>query len=177
MKGSKLVLSFWLATAAFCLLQILFGPGGLSETAHLKDQQVRLEARLVALKDENRRLTARYEALRTSQDAVRLEARSLGWFQPGETPVRTLGGAEFRLPSDEPDLSTVPPLGTDPGASSLFFRLAWSLLFVLFSAFFHLWNRMWPRADQPSVRVPLPRLSLPAPLQNRLQTGLDFFRK
>jgi cell division protein FtsB len=170
---SKMVVCAWLATAAFCLLQILFGPTGLTETARVIEQRQRLERRLIALQEENQHLSARYEALRTSQEAVRLEARSLGWFQPGETPVRTLEGTEFRLPPDEPDLSSVPALSPEGQDTTLFFRLAWPLLFIAFYAFFHLLTRMWP--SKPSLPVVFHgvRQNLPVPLQ----TGLDFFRK
>ena len=173
MKGTKLLLSFWLSTAAFCLLQILFGPGGVTETLRLKEQQSRLESRLESLKDENLRLTARYDALRTSVDAVRLEARSLGYFQPGEVPVRTLDGTTFRLPSDAPDFSTVPPLAEAAAETSLFFRLAWPLLFVVFFLGFHLAGRLWPPRPPLTGLFRFPLTGLPAPLQ----TGLDFFRK
>jgi len=173
MKGTKLLLSFWLSTVAFCVLQIVFGPAGLVQTARLQEYQTRLDSRLEALQGENLRLKTRYDALRTSTEAVRLEARALGYFRPGETPVRTLDGAGFRLPSEEPDLSVVPAPAANVLETSLFFRLAWPLLFLVFFAFLHLWELLWP-AGQPRaepLRLPLP--NLPA----RLQTGLDFFRK
>jgi len=173
MKGTKLLLSFWLSVVAFCVLQIVFGPTGLIETSSLKAYQVRLESRLISLQQDNLRLSGRYEALRTSSDSVRLEARSLGYFRPGETPVITLDGAAFRLPSDEPDLSVVRPRPGNNSETQLFFRLAWPLLFLVFLSFFHLLGRLWPAgrpSDEPFVS---PMKSLPAPLQ----TGLDFFRK
>lgn len=173
MKGSKLLLSFWLSTGVFCLLQILFGPGGLTEMSRLREQQARLEVRLEALRTENQQLTLRYEALKTSPEAVRLEARSLGYFRPGEMPVRTLDGAGFRLPSDEPDLSVVPPLPPDDDSASVFFRVAWFLLFAVFVLLFHLWDRLKPQRSSWSRLVRSPGHNLPVPLQ----TGLDFFRK
>ena len=173
MKGTKLLLSFWLSTVTFCLLQIVFGPTGFFETARLKDYRNRLEMRVVSLQEENLRLVGRYEALRTSNDAVRLEARALGYFRPGKTPVRTLDGAAFRLPSDQPDLSSVPTRRTLDPETNLFFRVAWPLLFLVFYTFFHLWGRLWPDPDQQEEP---PRRSLPA-LPAPLQTGLDFFRK
>jgi len=173
MKGTKLLLSFWLATAAFCLLQILFGPGGFTETARLKEQQSRLEVRLAELKEDNQRLTARYDSLRTSAEAIRLEARSLGWFRSGEIPVRTLDGAEFRLPPEAPNLSTVPRLGENALDLSLFFRLAWPLLFLTFYALFYLVERMWPQQGRWEGLVQAARQNLPVPFQS----GLDFFRK
>jgi hypothetical protein len=128
---------------------------------------------LTALREDNARLTARYEALRTSPEAVRLEARALGYFRPGETPVRTLDGAEFRLPSDEPDLSTVPPLAEAGPNTTLFFRLALPLLFFVYYAIFHLAARLWPaRSTLPALRRE-PFNRLPAVLN----AGLDFFRK
>lgn len=173
MNPTKFVVCAWLATAAFCLLQIVFGPTGLVETARVQDQKHRLEARLESLRAENLRLAARYEALRTSQDEVRLEARALGWFQPGETPVRTLDGPNFQLPSEEPDLSTVPPLAPQHPDLTLFFRLAWPLLFALFYFSFHLMARLWPSRSSLPALYDENRQNLPLPLQ----TGLDFFRK
>jgi len=173
MKGTNFLLSFWLSVATFCLLQIFFGPGGISETVKLREQNLRLESRLTALRAENARLTTRYEALRTSSEAVRLEARALGYFRRGETPVRTLGGAEFRLPSEETDLSSVPPLADGRSDSSWFFRIALPLLFFVYSAMFHLIVRLWPRD---AVFRPIRRGSgqnLPVPVS----TGLDFFHK
>ena len=172
MKGTKLLLSLWLSTAAFCLLQILFGPGGLGEMAQLKDQQARLDARLEALKDDNFRLTAQYGALLSSPEAIRLEARSLGWFRTGDVPVRTLDGAEFRLPSDTPDLSLVPSLVRDEWDLSLFFRLAWPLLFVSCFVLLYLVEKLRPTRSPWDELNPSQR-NLPVPFQ----TGLDFFRK
>lgn len=173
MKGTKFLLSFWLATGAFCLLQIFFGPGGLTEMSRLREQKARLEVRLEALKEENQRLTARYESLRTSAEAVELEARALGYFRLGEVPVRTLDGAEFRLPSETPDLSLIPGLPEERTDLTWFFRLAWPLLFLSFYAFFHLMGTLWPSKDRWQEFWNAGRDNLPAPLQ----TGLDFFRK
>jgi len=173
MKGTKFLLAFWLSIATFCLLQIVFGPSGITETARLNEQNSRLEARLTALREDNARLTARYEALRTSPTAIELEARSLGYFRPGETPVRTLDGAEFRLPSDEPDLSTVPPLADSSASTSLFFRLALPLLFLVYFGSFHLASRLWPARSPGTELVLRARNSLSVVLN----TGVDFFRK
>jgi cell division protein FtsB len=173
MNPTKLVVCAWLATACFCLLQIFFGPTGWTETERLKDQKRLLDQRVASLQQENLRLNARYEALRTSQDAVRLEARSLGWFLARETPVRTLGGAVFKLPSDEPDLSTVPRLADGGPNTALVFRLAWPLLFTLFYALFYLVARLWPRTEEFSLVYSKKHTNLPVPVQ----TGLDFFRK
>ncbi len=166
MTGKKLLLSFWLATAVFCFLQIVFGPGGLTEMTRLQEQRARLEIHLDQLKQDNLRLNSRYKALSTSAEAVRLEARALGWFEPGTIPVRTLDGAEFRLPSDEPDLSAVPPLPAESSDSSLFFRVAWPLLFLVFHTFFSLLARMWPQGLRSIQTFPVV-----------LPPGLDFFRK
>ena len=166
MKGKKFLLAFWLSSAAFCFLQIVFGPGGFTETARLKEQQGRLESRLEVLREDNARLTARYKALATSPEAIRLEARALGFFRPGEIPIRTLDGAEFRLPTEEPDLSTIPPLASVSSDASLFFRVAWPLLFLVFYTLFWLVERMWPVDRRTESLFPIP-----------FQARLDFFRK
>jgi cell division protein FtsB len=181
MKGSRFLLAFWLSTASFCLLQIVFGPGGITETQRLDDQKARLESRLVELQAENARLAARYEALRTNPEAVRLEARALGYFETGEVPVRTLGGAQFRLPPDDSHLSRIAPIAGGSSDTSLFFRLAWPLLFLVFWGTLNLFSRLGfslgraPSAPEiPSGNLPAVRSSerLPAP-----GFGVDFFRK
>jgi hypothetical protein len=173
MKGTKLLLSLWLSTVAFCVLQILFGPTGFTETARLKEYRTRLESRLSALETDNIRLIGRYEALRTSSEAVRLQARTLGYFRTGDTPVLTPGSVGFRLPSDQPDLTLVrKPPSNDPGLT-VFFRLAWPLLLLSFVTIFHLWERLRPPAELEEEAPPPLLEKLPAPLP----TGLDFFRK
>jgi cell division protein FtsB len=177
MKGSRFLLAFWLSTASFCLLQIVFGPGGITETRRLEEQKTKLDVRLAELQAENTRLAARYESLRTSPEAVRLEARALGYFAAGDVPVRTLGGAEFRLPPDSVHLSRIPPVTGEDDASPLFFRLAWPLLLLTFWGALHLVSLLAPRPEEslgsteklPAVRPPE---RLPAPW-----LGLDFFRK
>lgn len=172
MKPAHLVLSFWLATLSFCVLQILFGPTGISETLRLQERSQALAQRLAALQEDHLRLSARYEALRTSVEEVRLEARALGWFGVDEVPVRTFGST-LRLPADEPDLSTVPREPAAEANTSFFFRIAWPLLFFLYCAFFVLASRLWPsnRGILEAVRATSGNLPVP------LQTGLDFFRK
>lgn len=172
MKPTHLVLSFWLATLSFCVLQILFGPTGMTETKALQEQSQKLAQRLVALQEDNRRLSARYEALRTSAEEVRLEARSLGWFAPGEVPIRTQG-TSLRLPPEEPNLSMVPRLSREGSDPSFFFRVAWPLLFFLYSAFFAVTSRLWPSPQGRMGALEGSSSNLPVPLQ----TGLDFFRK
>lgn len=177
MKGSRFLLSFWLSTAAFCVLQIVFGPGGITATRQLEQQKTVLASRLAELRAENARLAARYESLLTSPNAVRLEARSLGYFEAGEVPVRTLGGAEFRLPPEDTHLSRIPPMAGQTHASPLFFRLAWPLLFLVFWGALHLLPRFGYTASLPSSndeKLPAIRTDdrLPAPW-----FGLDFFRK
>ena len=177
MKGSRFFLALWLSTASFCLLQIVFGPGGITETQRLERQKAKLETRLDELQTENARLAARYESLRTSPEAVRLEARQLGYFGPGEIPVRTLGGAQFHLPPDDPHLSRIPPVTGGTEASPLFFRLAWPLLFLVFWGAFQLFQGL---RKPPEPAVP-PSLNAPAvPVRERLPApwfGVDFFRK
>ena len=158
MKASRLLLALWFSTACFCALQIVFGPGGITETQKLERQKALLDVRLADLQTENARLSARYEALKNSPEAVRLEARSLGYFQPSETPVRTLGGVSFQLPDDETHLSRIPPVTDENRSTSLFFRLAWPLLFLVFWGTFQL----------------IPRFAAP---QLPSLFGVDFFRK
>ena len=172
-----MLLSFWLSTASFCILQIVFGPGGITETQRLERQKIQLDSRLAELQAENARLSARYESLLTSPEAVRLEARSLGYFEAGEVPVRTLGGVEFSLPPEDTHLSRIPPAASSSQASTLFFRLAWPLLFLVFWGALHLFPRLssTPQPPRPSdEKLPAIRAAghLPAPW-----FGLDFFRK
>lgn len=173
MRPSKIVLSAWLATGAFCLLQILFGPTGLTETLRLKQVQHQLDLRLADLRKDNADLTARYEALRTSGEVVRLEARRLGWFRPGERPVLAPVGTTLALPSDRPNLTPVVVDELDPQALSVFFRLAWPLLFAMFYTALVLWSRLRPEHGGALVVFQGPPGNLPA----RWLGTLDFFRK
>jgi len=144
----------------------------MSETVVLREQSQKLAERLTALEEDNQRLSARYEALRTSVEEVRLEARSLGWFAPGEVPVRTQG-ATLRLPPEDPNFSMVPRQPKEGSDTSFFFRVAWPLLFFLFSTFFAVASRLWPPRWAGMGPLGGTTSNLPVPLQ----TGLDFFRK
>jgi cell division protein FtsB len=131
MKARKILLSLWLATAAFCLLQIVAGPNGILVTTQLQADAARLDARLAQLAEDNARLRQIYQALNTSAEAVRLEARRLGWFQSGDVPVKVVEGQSFQLPPESYSFTQVlqSPVVLLPDA---FFRLSWFLLVAVF---------------------------------------------
>ena len=134
MKGKTLLISSWLATLAFCLLQIVAGPNGFGVTEQLRSDLTQLDENLVALEAENHRLQAKFDALRTSPTEVILKARVLGWYRPGDVPVQVLEGRPFTLP--EPPVPRPPVPGPLPAVSDVFFRAAWFLFFVAFWGIF-----------------------------------------
>ncbi|MEI8093189.1 MAG: septum formation initiator family protein [Spirochaetales bacterium] len=159
MKGKKILLSLWLATAAFCLLQIVAGPNGFLVTAKLQDDAQRLDKRLSALAEDNARLQARFDALQSSSEAVRLEARRLGWFRAGEIPVKVMEGQGFHLPTKAPDFTLALPSATEAPAE-VFFRLAWFLFVALFWGLLTLWDLLRDRELLPRGLIVRGRLDL-----------------
>ncbi len=168
MKGKTLLISSWLATLAFCLLQIVAGPNGLGVTGQLRADLVRIEANLVALETENHRLQAQFEALRTSPTAVTLKARSLGWFQPGEVPVQVLEGRPFSFPAEPVPASVV--AAETPAASPLIFRAAWFFFFFAFWGFLTVGEVVLARPELTRA------LALRTPFGRSLPFGVEQFR-
>jgi hypothetical protein len=159
MKGKKILLSIWLATAAFCLLQIVTGPNGVLETARVRSDVERLELQLVTLEADNQRLQAHFDALRTSSQAVELEARQLGWYRAGDIPVKVIQGQGFRLPEDSLERTLVLPTPSEPLPDG-FFRLAWFVLIALFYGLISLLDLLLDREILPRSLVPGVRLDL-----------------
>jgi hypothetical protein len=159
MKGKKILLSMWLATAAFCLLQIVTGPNGVLETARVRSDVERLDRQLVALENDNLRLQARFDALKTSSQAIELEARQLGWYRAGDIPVKVIQGQSFRLPEAAIDLTLVLPAPSEPLPDG-FFRLAWFVLIALFYGLISLLDLLLERDILPRSLVPGLRLDL-----------------
>ncbi|NNM54652.1 MAG: hypothetical protein HKM05_08025, partial [Spirochaetales bacterium] len=92
MRGNKIILAAWSALAVFCVIQVIWGPLGVLQTNQLQTYEKKLDKRLTDLQDENESLWRQYDSLRTSEGAVRLQARQLGWFENGDIPVRVLSG-------------------------------------------------------------------------------------
>jgi len=159
MKGKKILLSMWLATAAFCLLQIVTGPNGVLETARVRSDVERLDRQLVALENDNLRLQARFDALKTSSQAIELEARQLGWYRAGDIPVKVIQGQSFRLPEAAIDLTLVLPAPSEPLPDG-FFRLTWFVLIALFYGLISLLDLLLERDILPRSLVPGLRLDL-----------------
>jgi cell division protein FtsB len=152
MRGNKVVLSAWSAGLVFCVLQILWGPEGVIKLQELKSFQNELTSRLEVLQQENRILARKYEALRTSESAIEVSARKLGWFKAGEVPVRVVSGPQFGNPPPEEHWRLLERQNDDENLDS-FFRAAWFLLFVLFYLIFFLFERLNPPGEKEVPRT------------------------
>ena len=152
MRGNKVVLAAWSAGLVFCVLQILWGPEGVIKLQELKSFQNQLTARLDVLKQENSLLARKYEALRTSESAIEVSARKLGWFKAGEVPVRIISGPQFGNPPPEEHWRLLERQHGDENLDS-FFRAAWFLLFALFYLIFFLFERLNPAGQKEAPRT------------------------
>ncbi len=68
-----------------------FGDSGLSAFRGLSRYEQALAANVQSLEQRNRDLQAELERLKTDPEAVRILARDIGMFAPGETVVRVVG--------------------------------------------------------------------------------------
>lgn len=139
----------------------------------LHKEQTRLESKIEALQLENLRLTSQYEALRTSPEAIRLEARKLGYFRPGDIPVRTLGPMGFQLPPPRLDAISIPAKIVTDTNTALFFRLVWPMLFMI------VWVMLWgvERLRGATKTKSFVLHETPPALPVPVHTALDIFHK
>lgn len=96
--GFRLFISLSVSVAVYFLLNVFFGAQGMLSYQELLDYRDRLSHNIEQMEDTRSRLTARAEELRTSAEAVRLEARELGYYEPGEQPVRVDGFSQQAEP-------------------------------------------------------------------------------
>ena len=141
MRGNKIILAAWSALVVFCAIQVIWGPLGVLQTNDLQVYEQKLDKRLGKLQDENESLWRQYNSLRTSEGAVRLQARQLGWFEKNDIPVRVLSGpAMGGVQNEEVWKAYRPHVSVDN--LSLFFRSAWFLLFFFFYLVFYFIDKL-----------------------------------
>jgi cell division protein FtsB len=85
--ASRLLATVYVAIAAYSILAILAGPGGLIAESLLADRSAQMSANLESLRVTNRSLGSDLEALRSDPDRARREARDLGYVAADEIEV------------------------------------------------------------------------------------------
>lgn len=83
-----LVASCWMGLASYCLLSMTLGPSGMLASRKALEVSIHMRQNLHELADMNSLFTAQWEALKTSPEAIALEARSLGYLADDEIVVR-----------------------------------------------------------------------------------------
>lgn len=83
-RRTRILLSIYAGFVTYCLMVFFFGRTGVFATSELRDFRARLEANLSQLEKTNAHLADHFDALRSSPEAIRLEARQLGFLEPNE---------------------------------------------------------------------------------------------
>lgn len=87
----RLLVAAFVGIAAYLAASFVYGPGGLVAHRRMEDYRRDLEANIVELSEIHERLNARIEALSTDPEAVRLQARGLGYIGENERIIRIEG--------------------------------------------------------------------------------------
>ena len=90
-RRTRVFLSLYLGFAAYCLVVLVFGKTGIVATSELRSYHSRLEANLSNLENINTQLGDHFDALRSNPVTIRLEARKLGYLEPGEKTIQVSG--------------------------------------------------------------------------------------
>lgn len=111
--GFRLFISTVVSIVLYLVLNGIFGDHGLLAYSDLLDYRDRLETNISSMEQTREELSATADELRSSAEAVRLEARELGYYRSGERPVRIEGfspwepgieaGTLLRAPEPPPD--------------------------------------------------------------------------
>jgi cell division protein FtsB len=88
MKLSHCVTALLVSVVVLLAGNLLSAPYSADSYEALVRQKERIETNLVALQMKNDELQGRIERLRRDPDAVRVEARALGYYGAGESVVR-----------------------------------------------------------------------------------------
>lgn len=88
MKVSHLVSAILVSVAAALVGNLFVAPYSTDGYAALEAHKERLEANLADLRSLHATLEGRIELLTRSSDAIRVEARGLGYYGPDETVIR-----------------------------------------------------------------------------------------
>lgn len=90
-RRSRILLSIYFGFAAYCLVVLVFGSTGIIANSELKAYRSRLETNLSHLEATNAQLASRFDALRGNPETIKLEARQLGYLEPGERLLQVSG--------------------------------------------------------------------------------------
>ena len=97
MKVSHLVTAALVSVVVVLVGNLLVAPYGSDGYAALNGHRVRLEANIAELNALHTTLEARIELLARSSDAVRVEARNLGYYAANETVIRIENASRPRI--------------------------------------------------------------------------------
>jgi len=103
MRGFRVLFAAAIGLITYLLLGIFLGQAGVLESQRLLAYRSRLEANITDLDRIQAKLSERVQSLQSDPENVRLKARALGYFEPGENLIR--------LPGYDPNVEV-----TSPGA-------------------------------------------------------------
>ncbi|MDX9897603.1 MAG: hypothetical protein RBT62_01670 [Spirochaetia bacterium] len=83
-----LVASCWMGLASYCMIAMTLGPSGILASRKALEASMSMRENLSHLAAMNSSFSAEWEALKTSPEAIALEARSLGYLADDEIAVR-----------------------------------------------------------------------------------------
>lgn len=137
-----MLLACYLAFLVFSGLQLVYGDHGFLAMEALAAYERQLDANLDGLQEKNRVLRMRYEALRTDPEAIRLEARRLGYYGPADLPIKVSG---LERPGAVETGAKVLEFSYANDFMDNFFRSIWFVLALMFYALLSVAERFWER--------------------------------
>jgi len=90
-RRTRVALALYIGFVIYSLGVFLWGRTGVAAGFELSALRTRLEANMVVLQQVNGQLAAEFDALRSDPTTIRLEARQLGYLEPGERPIDIVG--------------------------------------------------------------------------------------
>lgn len=87
MRAKHLVIAAAGGLCIYLLLNLFFGPTGLNRYAAREQYYMDILANIEDLEERDRELRSDLESYRTSSSKLRLQARQLGYFRPGERRI------------------------------------------------------------------------------------------
>lgn len=135
MWRTTLLPAILLASLVYLAGSLIVAPYGDRSYALLQAHKNRLSQNVLELRRLNQELRARAELLQRSADAVRLEARALGYYGESEEVLRFRGSEPARRAQTPGTIIRAPE---DPPQRFLYVRLAalFSFLFTMLVGFF-----------------------------------------
>lgn len=135
-RRTRLFLSLYVGFVVYCLGVLFWGQTGVAARAELSHVEGRLEANMKNLQEINARLEREFEALRSDPATIKLEARQLGYYSPGEQRIYVSG---FGGNQSSYEVGTIVNTESVKMPGDSFFRvagLATALIFYLAGAIF-----------------------------------------